>query len=97
MSNRGIQTNLCGSYEIPFTVTNNLAKDGGNPTDHYYIKGFSIPCSDYTVSATPLGISEKKDSKTTSANFDVNVYPNPASGAVATVAVAAKRRYWISS
>ena len=87
MSTKAILTNVCGTNEVPFTVSNNLVKDADIPVDHYYLRGMSVPCSAYTISATPLAVDEKKSVKTTTTDFDVNVYPNPASDVVATVSV----------
>jgi len=88
MSNKPIELNACGSFEMPFTISYNGAKDGGIPVEHYYLQGASIACAQYTAPSVPLGI-EQKDSKTTAANYEVTAYPNPASD-IATVSVILK-------
>lgn len=66
--------------EVPFTITYNSTNDGSVPVNTYYIDGFQICPTAFTLNPmSPTAINEAiaKDNN----NFEVNNYPNPANGA----------------
>jgi hypothetical protein len=70
--------NTGANWEIPFTISTNGTYDGGQPMDHYYIKGATIPTNAFTLNPMrPTGVASLAKAIE---NSDVTVYPNPASG-----------------